>query len=341
MKSSVLWKTLLGFLLITGNSFAAEIRLKPDCNCPDTVVVLGDVADVVADDSAMVAALAAIELFPTPARLRTVSSREIENILALHSVDFNQCLLTGSTTVHVRPTSTRTVNIPTYTAPRQPVPKQSKERIASAIVKYLRESVEATTEWQVAVDEASLGEFAVGPECKLSVTGGCQPWTGRQEFELTATSPRQNERTLVAAEIGVPELAVYAVRPLRRGEIVQASHVELQPVPSFASNADLVYRIDEVVGKEATRTIAANQLLDRGYIRPPVLVRRGEVVTVYALAAGVRVRSHATAQGDGSRGELVTVQTLDKKHKYTARVAEFQVVEVYAAGPQVLPARKE
>ena len=73
-----------------------------------------------------------------------------------------------------------------------------------------------------------------------------------------------------------------------------------------------------VIGKEATQAIAAGKPLTQNAIRPQVLVRRGEVVTVWARASGIRIRTMARARDDGGDGELVAVETLTDRGTFFA-----------------------
>ena len=65
-------------------------------------------------------------------------------------------------------------------------------------------------------------------------------------------------------------------------------------------------------------------------LRTPALVRRGDVVTVYARSAGIRVRTAARARDDGSQGDLVSVESLLDRSTFFARVSGIREVEVYA-----------
>ena len=94
------------------------------------------------------------------------------------------------------------------------------------------------------------------------------------------------------------------------------------------------HTLADVVGKETTRAIAAGKPLTRDAVRPPVLVRRGEVVTVYARAAGIRIRTMARARDDGGEGELVAVEPLTDRNTFFARVSGIREVEVFARSPR-------
>jgi flagella basal body P-ring formation protein FlgA len=61
-------------------------------------------------------------------------------------------------------------------------------------------------------------------------------------------------------------------------------------------------------------------------------VKRGETVKVVARTAGITVSTFAVVQQDGSLGDLVQVQTLDKKDRFAARVSGWKELEVSATG---------
>ena len=92
------------------------------------------------------------------------------------------------------------------------------------------------------------------------------------------------------------------------------------------------HSFEDVIGKETQRAISPGQVLDQNYVRSPILVRRGDVVTVYARAAGIRVRTTGRAISDGSQGDLIAIETLEtgSREKFDARVTGAQVVEVWA-----------
>ena len=99
-------KTILCFAMVTLTSFsadAAEICLRAEHRCEGRLVRLGDVAEVREADAARAKALAQIELFPAPGRIRMLRLGELREILALASVDVAQCRFSGETAVTIYP----------------------------------------------------------------------------------------------------------------------------------------------------------------------------------------------------------------------------------------------
>jgi flagella basal body P-ring formation protein FlgA len=120
------------------------------------------------------------------------------------------------------------------------------------------------------------------------------------------------------------------VRSLPRGTLVRAADVGLCRAVPREAGAEVFYSIDEVVGQETTEAIAKDKILQAKQLSSPLLVRRGEVVTVCARSAGIRVRTSGRARDSGSLGDLVAVESLVNRQTYYARVTKLREVEVYA-----------
>jgi flagella basal body P-ring formation protein FlgA len=163
------------------------------------------------------------------------------------------------------------------------------------------------------------------------VAGGRSPWVGDQRFEVTVTLPGQAPaRFGVDAQIALPPAVVVASRSLPRGAVLSAVDVELRLDARFSDDQQTFASIDEVLGTETTRAIGVGMVLDRDAIRSPLLVRRSEVITVTAVAGGIRVTTNARAAADGSLGDLIPVESLHDRAKYFARVSSLRQAEVYA-----------
>ena len=64
-------------------------------------------------------------------------------------------------------------------------------------------------------------------------------------------------------------------------------------------------------------------------------VSMSKPVTVFALATGVRVRTTAKSLGQGSKGDLIMLESLENRQRFSARITGFQRAEVFASGVRV------
>lgn len=312
---------------------AADIRLRAEAVSAGPVVTLGDVADVLANDAEQAARLRAIELFAGPAAgaQRFVRVREIQDLLLLRGVNLAEHQLSGAAQVTVRGTD-RPAHDSAVSAAEE---RKTISRVREAITAYLRDRLSADEAFSV---EISLPAAAVRPLTdhtgSLVVRGGVAPWKGHQRFELILGGPQGAERFEIEAQVRVAPQVAVAVRPLARGAVIGPGDVELRQV-EVESAGDVFYSIEEVLGRETTRAVMANRPLLRDALRAPVLVRRGDVVTVYARSPGIQVRTTARSKDDGTVDDLIAVESFQTRKVFLARVCGVREVEVFAQAPRV------
>ena len=320
--------------LTAGGVPAAELRLRRQCAGEGAVVKLGDVAEIFSADRKEVDRLASIELFPAPMapQQRFLRVRELQDLLLLRGVNLAEHTFSGSSQVAVEG---RGRTAPAETAQSLPagVVRRIRQRLCEAVAQYLKDHAAADQPWIV---EAELSEaeakLIADAGHKVSVGGGSPPWTGAQRFVITVAAAKGPAQFPLDAQVSLPATVVVAARALARGALIHQSNVEL--AHETADDGGDFRNLADVVGKEATRAIAAGKPLTRDAVRPPILVRRGEVVTVYSRASGIRIRTMARAHDDGGEGELVAVEPLTDRNTFFARVSGIREVEVYARSPQ-------
>jgi flagella basal body P-ring formation protein FlgA len=361
-------KTLLfAALLLSSVAPAAEIRLRTQCTATGPVVKLGDVAEVVDDNRAQAERLAAAELFPAPpqGQPRFLRVREIQDLLLLRGVNVAEHQISGASQVAI---SAGSQTVKTENSPAKlPVSRtrQVNRRVCEAVAKYLEEhasqeqlperstedtpderparnrskgaSAERPRRWTV---EAALTEAqsraVADPMRAISISGGHAPWTGAQQFQVTVQSPQGPVSFPLEARVSLPNAVVVACHALQRGTVLRPDDVELRRDAS-GEVVTAIHSIEEVVGRETTRSVSEGKLLSTDSLRAPLLVRKGEVVTVYAFSGGIRLRTVARARDEGSQGDLVAVESMLDRGTYFARVSGLREVEVYARAPRVEP----
>jgi flagella basal body P-ring formation protein FlgA len=127
---------------------------------------------------------------------------------------------------------------------------------------------------------------------------------------------------------------VVTVRPVERGMLVRAGDVEVRShqgrMPFRALRS-----LDRAVGMVARQTLSPGALVLENHLQAPRLVERGETVTVFARTGGIQVRTHVVAKQDGSLGDLIQVETVDRRERFMARVTGLRELDVFATGATV------
>jgi len=305
---------------------AAEIQIRGECNASG-LVRLGDVAEIHANDPAEAAKLKEMELFPAPPTggKSFVRTRELQDLLALRGVNLSQHRFTGSSQIEIRNGTRGGAPLTSGTS------RRVAERVEAAIAAHLRRQAGKDTDWDLdlKLDDEQVRLISASSE-SLSADGGQAPWTGEQEFSITVPGESGRHVLAVATKVVAVPLVVVAKRAMVPGDIVQATDVKLGRAKT--RDDDLPCRdLEEVVGKETKRAIVEGQAIEQDDLRSPILVRRGDAVHVYARSAGIQVRVEARAQDDGSRGDLIVVESINaNRERFMARVSGIHEVEVFA-----------
>lgn len=131
----------------------------------------------------------------------------------------------------------------------------------------------------------------------------------------------------VAVKVAVNDTVLMATRPLARGQVLAPQHfaaarrdVGALP-PGYVSDATVAS------GKRLLQPVAAGTVLTQSMLEAPLLVRRGESVTIVARASGIEVRAAGTALADAAEGQVVDVRNVSSGRALRAVVVAPGVVE--------------
>ena len=202
-----------------------------------------------------------------------------------------------------------------------PAIRVAEERLKLNIRQHLQKTVDRSADWKVDVKlpQETWRHFQA-PNLSVRVSGGASPWTGTQKFQVVLNSPLGTVPLTLAAEVSLPDVVAVATRAIQAGETLQESDIALAPPPAGSQVRDVFRRTEEAVGRKSHRAFAAGQPLDSRFLKAPVLVRRNETIAVIARNGGVQVRIAAKAMDEGGAGDWISVQPLDRKETFTARV---------------------
>ena len=109
-----------------------------------------------------------------------------------------------------------------------------------------------------------------------------------------------------AADSGVR--IVVPTRDIARGETISDRDLTFATVPGSALMAGTVTSIATAKDMEARRMLHAGEAMRGDDLRHPVVVTRGQTVTMLFRAPGVELTAMGRAMGEGGVGDTVTVQ---------------------------------
>jgi flagella basal body P-ring formation protein FlgA len=209
--------------------------------------------------------------------------------------------------------------------------RRATERVERALAEYLRSRGAEPGKIDFQLSEAQV-RAVVAAQQPLVFGGGMPPWTRQQRMELTVAGPEGEARSSLDVRISTSTNVVVPLRAIARGAVVHPEDVQLSQITSAtAATREMPCSLEQVVGRETTRAVPEGKPLESDALRSPPLVRRGEVVTVFAQAPGLKVKTMARARDDAGLGEQVTLESIRDRQPMLGRVVGFQEVEAIAA----------
>ncbi len=114
--------------------------------------------------------------------------------------------------------------------------------------------------------------------------------------------------------------AVVAQRTIRRGAKIEAGDVQLHEVEIDNNLSDPVQGLDAAIGQRASSVIRVGTTVCQRHLESPLLVRRGDLITVEFVGGGLVVKTVARSNENGSLGQHIQVRSERTRQPYTVRV---------------------
>ena len=101
---------------------------------------------------------------------------------------------------------------------------------------------------------------------------------------------------------------VVPAHDIARGDMIGENDLTYATVDGAALMSGVPTRMDEVKGMQARRTLAAGQPFRGDDVRRPIVITKGQTVTMEFDAPGVQLTAMGRAMSEGGVGDTVTVQ---------------------------------
>jgi flagella basal body P-ring formation protein FlgA len=172
-------------------------------------------------------------------------------------------------------------------------------------------------------DEKLLSRPAVGGERfefePLSSTG-----IGRVPVMVRRWRGQKMTTERVTADVSRRYLAVVATGAVSRGEVLTGDDVEIKEVYLDESRGTPMADLSRVVGQECTAQLRAGAVVFASSLKSPVLVKRGDMMTVRCIVGSLVVKTTARAVEDGSMGDAIQVRNERSRGTFYVKVTGSQ-----------------
>lgn len=311
----------------------ATVILRPQSVHTGSMVYLGDIAEISAATPGELQELkqALITPAPAPGTRQYLNRAQVRDMLVASGVSQFGLTLGGADVVELG----KAQELPPI---EQPAVKTSLSRqqiehaLETSILDYLIGQTNHDG-WRVKIEfDTKTLLHAASLTDQLQISGGHRPWTGRQYFHVTDAGHEESVR--ITAMVTRYQEVVTTKRAVGRGDLIRAADLQTEIVEGSVPTGALA-ELTQVIGMQARQSIGKGKVVSKNQLTAPLQVERGETVTVFARTSGIAVRTYAIARENGALGDLIQVETLDKKERYVARVSGLRELEVLASGAAV------
>lgn len=129
----------------------------------------------------------------------------------------------------------------------------------------------------------------------------------------------------------VTAMVAVAAAPIAAGEAMSDAQVTIER-RDISNIADPITTPEEAVGQMSRRMLRPGDILRSGQLSSPILVKRGDAVTMVARRDGVEVSTAGEALDSGAQGAVVRVRNAGSGQVVRMRVAGSGTVEPVDSG---------
>lgn len=101
---------------------------------------------------------------------------------------------------------------------------------------------------------------------------------------------------------------VVPAHDIARGEVISESDLTFTTVDGTALMSGIPTKLEEVKGMQARRMLTAGQPFRADDVRRPIVIAKGQTVTMQFSVPGVELTAMGRAMSEGGIGDTVTVQ---------------------------------
>jgi flagella basal body P-ring formation protein FlgA len=133
---------------------------------------------------------------------------------------------------------------------------------------------------------------------------------------------------------------VVPTRDINRGEVLAESDLTFAEITGTALSPSTATKFEALAGMQTRRLLRAGEAVRAEDVRRPVVVTKGQTVTMTFQAPGVELSAMGRAMGEGGIGDTVTVQNPASFRMVTATITGAGTVRAEMSSPSLKSARK-
>ncbi|MBK67093.1 MAG: flagella basal body P-ring formation protein FlgA [Rickettsiales bacterium] len=154
-------------------------------------------------------------------------------------------------------------------------------------------------------------------------------------FDAKIKLANGDEEQVAGRIIQMVEVPVLATR-LRQGDIISNSMIKWVNVPSNAISSNTILDAKDIVGMTPRRFVRENDLITDTDIAAPLIVEKGDFVTMILSNGRLQLTAKGRALDNGSKGETIRIVNKSSNKIVEGTVTAPQTVSVETGNPSAI-----
>jgi len=119
-----------------------------------------------------------------------------------------------------------------------------------------------------------------------------------------------------------------AANNIAKNTIIKADMVKNLKVRKNKIKPSQYTEIEDIIGKETKKSIKENKFFSNNDIREPIIINRGDIVSIIYKTKNMKLTAKAEAIEDGSKGQNIKVMNTNSKKILHCRIIDKNTVEI-------------
>jgi flagellar basal body P-ring formation protein FlgA len=135
-------------------------------------------------------------------------------------------------------------------------------------------------------------------------------------------------RIFMSAQVKLFTDLVVSRHPLNKGHLIQESDVQLTRVELTGRQSASLSSTKQVIGYIVNRRVKAGNIINANNLSKPLLIKKGDRVTILAKQKGFQISMEGIALMSGSKGDKIKIKNIKTKKIIQGIIFDAQTVKV-------------
>jgi len=209
---------------------------------------------------------------------------------------------------------------------------ESHAAIISAVQRFIEDQNKANQNSKFTIHIGRLDSRLQLNACDLALETYLAPGgklSGKTSVGVRCSSPNKPWALYIPVTVNIISNIYKTVRPLARGRIIQEQDIVSVEYNLSRLNYGYFRNKENLIGKKVKRRLKQGQVITPNQVTEPLMVKRGEKVSLIAKSSNFAIRMNGKAMMNGMFGDRIRVKNISSRRIIEGTVTRNGEVTVY------------